>query len=85
MRRKDLFTQTAFYNCKSVEVRGLGLINGMVLTIPPRKVVDACFERGLLVASAGYDVLRFVPPLVVQEKDIDKALSIVERALASLL
>lgn len=67
------------------EVRGMGLINGMVLTIPPRKVVDACFEHGLLVASAGYDVLRFVPPLVVQQSDIDKALSIVEQALASLL
>ncbi|MGE4584322.1 MAG: aspartate aminotransferase family protein [Sphaerochaeta sp.] len=65
-------------------VRGLGLINGLVLTIPPRTIVDACFEQGLLVASAGYDVLRFVPPLVVERKDIDQAIEIVRKALASL-
>lgn len=83
--REKLVQLASHYPSLCGEVRGLGLINGMVLTIPPRKVVDACFERGLLVASAGYDVLRFVPPLVVQEKDIDKALSFVEQALASLL
>ncbi|MPM63094.1 Acetylornithine aminotransferase [bioreactor metagenome] len=66
-------------------VRGMGLINGLVLNITPRTVVDACFAQGLLVASAGYDVLRFVPPLVVQKQDIDLALGIVKKALASLL
>ncbi|NLK06748.1 MAG: aspartate aminotransferase family protein [Spirochaetales bacterium] len=66
-------------------VRGMGLINGLVLTVSPRTVVDACFAQGLLVASAGYDVLRFVPPLVVQKQDIDLALEIVKKALASLL
>lgn len=66
-------------------VRGMGLINGLVLSIPPRQVVDKCYEQGLLVLSAGYDVLRFVPPLVVQKEDIDKAMAIVREALASLL
>ncbi len=83
--REQLAVLAARYPALCGEVRGLGLINGMVLTIPPRKVVDACFERGLLVAGAGYDVLRFVPPLVVQQQDIDKAMLIVAEALASLL
>ncbi len=65
-------------------VRGMGLINGLVLTIPPRQVVDACFAQGLLVASAGYDVLRFVPPLVVDKDDVSQAIAIVRKALASL-
>ncbi len=67
-----------------VAVRGKGLINGLVLTVPPRQVVDACFAKGVLVASAGSDVLRFVPPLVVEKKDIDAALSVVDEALATL-
>ena len=66
-------------------VRGKGLINGLVLTVSPRKVVDACFAQKLLVASAGYDVLRFVPPLIVSKTEMDKALEIIDRALASLL
>jgi acetylornithine/succinyldiaminopimelate/putrescine aminotransferase len=83
--REKLVQLAALYPTLCGEVRGMGLINGMVLTVSPRKVVDACFERGLLVASAGYDVLRFVPPLIVRQQDIDKALAIVEQALASLL
>ncbi|NLE14525.1 MAG: aspartate aminotransferase family protein [Spirochaetales bacterium] len=83
--REKLVQLASLYPNLCGEVRGLGLINGLVLTVPPRKVVDACFERGLLVASAGYDVLRFVPPLIVSQQDIDNALAIVEQALASLL
>lgn len=65
-------------------VRGFGLMNGIALTIPPRRVVDACFAKGLLVLSAGSDVLRFVPPLVISKDEIKKAMAIVDEALATL-
>ena len=65
-------------------VRGFGLMNGIALTIPPRKVVDACFAKGLLVLSAGSDVLRFVPPLVISKKEIDKAMAIVDEVFVAL-
>ncbi len=65
-------------------VRGFGLMNGMVLSIPPRQVVEACFAKGLLVLSAGADVLRFVPPLVISKEEIDKAVAIVDEVLALL-
>ena len=39
-------------------------------------IVDACREHGLLVLSAGPDVLRFLPPLVVTEAEVDEALGI---------
>ncbi|MDY0288711.1 MAG: aspartate aminotransferase family protein [Sphaerochaeta sp.] len=65
-------------------VRGFGLMNGMALTIPPRQVVDACFAKGLLVLSAGSDVLRFVPPLVISKAEIDTAMVIVDEVLAAL-
>lgn len=73
------------YPTQCTAVRGLGLMDGVVLSIPPRALVDACFERGLLVLSAGYDVLRFVPPLVIRVDEIEKAIDIVDEALASLL
>ena len=65
-------------------VRGFGLMNGMVLSIPPRQVVEACFAKGLLVLSAGSDVLRFVPPLVISKDEIDKAMAVVDGVLSSL-
>jgi acetylornithine/N-succinyldiaminopimelate aminotransferase len=70
------------------EVRGWGLINGMEikeeveLTSPV--VVNAAMENGLLMAPAGPKVLRFVPPLVVSEAEINEAIAILDRTLAGL-
>ena len=44
----------------------------------------SCQSVGLLVASAGYDVLRFVPPLTVTEGEIDRAVGIIDEVFASL-
>ena len=44
-------------------------------------VVDACREAGLLVLSAGERVLRLTPPLIVEERDCDRALAIIGTAL----
>ena len=82
--RKELEKLVMKYPSLVSSVRGLGLINGMVLKVAPRSVVDACFSNGLLVIGAGSDVLRFVPPLIVSKQDIDKAVAIVDKALATL-
>ena len=65
-------------------VRGKGLILGLELTAPARNIVAACMERGLLVLTAGDHVVRFVPPLVVTEAEVDRAVGIVEAALKAL-
>ncbi len=75
----------AKYPSLAVDVRGRGLMLGVQLTVPPRVVVDAAMERGLLVASAGYDVLRFVPPLTVTTDEIDRALSILDEVFSTLV
>ena len=62
-------------------VRGKGLILGMDVAVPARGIVAACMERGLLVLTAGDHVVRFVPPLIVTEADVDRAVGIVEAAL----
>ena len=69
---------------KCVEVRGLGLMLGLDLKISPSAVIAECRKRGLLVCSAGYTVLRFVPPLVIGYEDIDEAVRIVDEAFSSL-
>ncbi len=69
------------------EVRGWGLINGMELQadIEPTsiQVVKAAMSEGLLLVPAGPKVVRFVPPLVVTAAEIDQALQIIDRALAT--
>lgn len=69
---------------KCVEVRGLGLMLGLDLKISPSTVIAECRKKGLLVCSAGYTVLRFVPPLIIGYEDIDEAVRIVDEALSAL-
>lgn len=67
-----------------IEARGMGFMRGIELKIPPRTVIEKCMEKGLLICSAGYTVLRFIPPLVATESDIDKAVAIVDETLSEL-
>lgn len=69
---------------KCSAVRGLGLMLGLDLKVKPADVISRCRERGLLVCSAGYTVLRFVPPLVIDYTDIDEALAIVDGVLSEI-
>ena len=64
-----------------VEIRGRGLMVAAVLDREAGPVVDACRELGLLVLTAGTDVLRLLPPLVVTADEVDEALAILDRAL----
>ena len=64
-------------------VRGKGLLIGAELDRPVGPVVDACREHGLLVLSAGPDVLRLTPPLIVDAAQVAEALATLNRVLAS--
>jgi acetylornithine/N-succinyldiaminopimelate aminotransferase len=63
------------------EVRGAGLMLGAELERPASHVVTACAERGLLVGTAGTDVLRLTPPLIVTTAEIEHALGVLEEVL----
>ena len=65
------------------EVRGRGLLLGATLDRPVAPVVDSCRERGLLVLSAGPDVLRLTPPLVVGQAEVEEALATLGESLAA--
>jgi len=64
------------------EVRGRGLLVGVELDRPAAPVVDACRDAGLLVLTAGERVLRLTPPLIVDEGHCDRALEILDAAMA---
>ena len=64
------------------EVRGMGLMQGMELTIPAKEVIDACMEKGVVLISAGTSIIRFVPPLIVQEEHIDRMCQVLDEVLA---
>ena len=65
------------------EVRGRGLLLGITLDRPVSPVVDSCRERGLLVLSAGPDVLRLTPPLVVGPAEVEEAVETIAGVLAT--
>jgi len=65
-----------------VDVRGRGLLVGALLDRDRGPVVDACREQGLLVLTAGANVLRLLPPLVVSETEVEEALGILGEVLA---
>lgn len=67
-----------------VDIRGMGLLLGMEMTRDCEPIVKACLERGALVNSTGGNVLRFMPPLIVGQKDIDHLIEILEEVFERL-
>ncbi len=62
------------------DVRGAGLLLGMKCVPPQGDVQAACIAEGLLAITAGENVLRLAPPLVVTDQDITEALAMLRRA-----
>jgi acetylornithine/succinyldiaminopimelate/putrescine aminotransferase len=76
LKRKVLFI---------TDVRGRGLLVAMEFSSDlAQPLVMACLERGLLVNRVKPNALRFMPPLIVGKKEVDEALGILDKALASV-
>jgi acetylornithine aminotransferase len=56
------------------EVRGFGLLQGVELDMDGKTVVSKCLDRGILINGTGEHVLRFVPPLIITQPEIDRLL-----------
>ena len=87
--REGLRAIAAQYPQMIAEVRGWGLINGLVLhsdvELTSTDVVKEAMDKGLLLVPAGPKVVRFVPPLIVSADEVDEALKVVAQAMANLL
>jgi acetylornithine/N-succinyldiaminopimelate aminotransferase len=79
------------------EMRGWGLMRGVQVAaaaagsgdddvvIPPTRLVQAALDEGLLIVAAGAKVVRFVPPLIISEAQLDMALERFERAILKII
>lgn len=67
-----------------LEIRGKGLMLGMVVEGAAKEVVDMCRDMGLLCCVAGEHVVRFLPPLNIKESDLEEALEMIGDALDEL-
>jgi len=69
-------------------VRGMGLLNGLVLTESGRDhgaaIVNELFDKGVLINFAGNCALRFAPPLIVDKAQIDRVLTLLDEVLSTL-
>ena len=63
------------------EVRGLGLIAGVVTECEPKAVAEAFRKRNVLVCTSGKDAVRFLPPLIVEEQHVDEVVDVFDEIL----
>ena len=74
--------QLAARSSRVREVRGRGLLWGLELAEPAAAIVAAARERGLLVLTAGPQVIRLIPPLVITVPELERGVAILEDVLA---
>lgn len=61
--------------------RGKGLMQGLIVSVPVKEVIVRAMEKGLIVISAGSDVLRFLPPFIIKKEHVDEMVSILRSVL----
>jgi acetylornithine/N-succinyldiaminopimelate aminotransferase len=66
------------------EVRGTGLLIGLRCEVPNAEVIEAARAHGLLLAPAGDNVARLLPPLIVGEREVEEAIGILETVCKEL-
>ena len=64
--------------------RGFALMQGLEFDRPVGPIVTAALEKGLIIISAGTNVLRFVPPLVIEKEHVDEMMNILTDVLDHL-
>ena len=67
------------------EIRGKGLLLGMAITEDAAPIVKACLEKGILINFTAGNVLRFIPPLILQRRDIDQLIAVLHGIFLKLL
>lgn len=65
----------------AVESRGMGLMRGLELSEPAGPYITKALEKGVIFMSAGVNVIRFIPPLVIGKEDIDEMIGVLEEIL----
>ncbi len=67
---------------KIKEIRGIGLMIGIEINGSASDIATACRDKGLIIGTAGTEVVRLVPPLIIGKQEIDMAVDILEETLS---
>lgn len=78
---KEKLTELGREKEKVKEVRGLGLMCGLELREPASPYISKALEKGVILMGAGANVIRFVPPLVIEEEHVDEMIAILREVL----
>lgn len=68
------------YDC-IVTRRGVGLMQGLAFDKPVAAIINRALEKGLILINAGSDVIRFLPPLIITNQNVDEMISILEQSI----
>ncbi len=63
------------------KVKGIGLMVGCELSMDAASIVEYCLQQQVLINAVGGKILRFVPPLIVTEEEIDHVIEVLRQAL----
>ena len=63
------------------ELRGAGLMRGLVFDRPVRDIIDRAMEKGLILINAGAEIIRFVPPLVITREHVDEMIAVLDTCI----
>ncbi len=66
------------------EHRGVGLMQGLEFTMPVKEIIPAAMDAGLILIAAGTNIIRFVPPLIIEEKHVDEMIAILKEVLSRI-
>ena len=64
-----------------IEHRGVGFMQGLEFDHPVADIINRALEKGVVLINAGTNILRILPPLVVEKSDIDEMIDILERVI----
>ena len=78
---EDALAKVADNHACIITRRGKGLMQGLAFDKPVGNIIKNAIEKGLLLISAGTDVIRFLPPLIITKQDVDTMIAILEEAI----
>lgn len=82
--KNSLEQLAAKYTNSCTKVRGMGLMLGLVVKDNPKIIIEKLREKGILACSAGYDVVRFVPPLIITKEEVNIVISVLDEILSNI-
>ena len=68
------------YDCVET-TRGVGLMRGLVCSVPVGDIIARALEKGLVLINAGANIIRFVPPLIITREHVDEMIAILTSCL----